>query len=184
MFRTTIRRLPGKRRAFSPAGFWALVLVAVVSACSLPLFPFSPACATDESLILRVSNRRTGVLYAEAPARVDSRLFFGWIHSLEKFPWNEYYHVDAKGDLVLDAITFPAFGAGVPEDAGRVCYVRDGLIHMEEIGRVFTELVWLNSHSATRDITLDGKIVTRGSDLPHHTEMRLCIEKGEPHGTR
>ena len=115
---------------------------------------------------------------------MNSRLFFGWIHSLEKIPWNEYYHVDDKGNLVLDAITFPAFGAGIPEDAGRVCYVRDGLIHMEEIGRVFTELVWLNSHSATQDITLDGTPVTRGAALPHHTELRLRIEQGEQDATR
>jgi len=175
--------LPGKTRIFSPAAFWTLALWAVAVACSVPLFS-SPVCATDAALILRVYDRKNGTLYAEAPARVNSRLFFGWIHSLEKIPWNEYYHVDEKGDLVLDAITFPAFGAGIPEDAGRVCYVRDGLIHMEEIGRVFTELVWLNSHSATRDITLDGKPVTRGSELPHHTEIRLRIEQGEPNGRR
>ncbi|MDR0466877.1 MAG: DUF1850 domain-containing protein [Deltaproteobacteria bacterium] len=141
------------------------------------------ADAADTALILRVTDRKTGVLYAQVPARVNSRLFFGWIHSLEKIPWNEYYHVDEQGRLVLDAITFPAFGAGIPEDAGRICYVRDGLIHMEEIGTVFTELVWLNSHSATQAITLDGKTVARGSDLPHHTGIRLRIEKGETHET-
>ena len=179
----TTRRLPGKKRHFSPAG---LLLFVCFSAASAYFGHFSPppACAADEALILRVYDRKTGTLYAEAPARVNSRLFFGWIHSLEKIPWNEYYHVDEHGKLVLDSITFPAFGAGIPEDKGRVCYVRDGLIHMEEIGQVFTELVWLNSHTATRDITLDGKPVTRGSDLPHHTGIRLRIEKGEPHGTR
>jgi hypothetical protein len=208
MFRMTIRRLPGK--AFSPAGLllsgsppayrdtssallssdgklrhYLLLVCFFFSFAWAALFlPLSPACATGEALFLRVYDQKTGDLYAEAPARVNSRLFFGWIHSLEKFPWNEYYHVDEKGRLVLDAITFPAFGAGVPEDAGRVCYVRDGLIHMEEIGRVFTELVWLNSHSATQDIALDGKRVTRGSELPHHTGIRLRIEKGESNGKR
>ena len=177
-----MRKPPGKARAASPASLFLFAFFAAASAWTAPLL--SSARAADAAMTLRVYDRQTGVLYAEAPARVNSRLFFGWIHSLEKIPWNEYYHVDEKGNLVLDAITFPAFGAGIPEDAGRVCYVRDGLIHMEEIGRVFTELVWLNSHSATRDITLDGKPVTRGSDLPHHTGIRLCIEKGEQNGTR
>ena len=140
--------------------------------------------APDEAMMLRIYDRHTGTLYAEAPARVNSRLSFGWIHSLEKFPWNEYYHVDAQGSLVLDAITFPAFGAGVPENAGSVCYVRDGVIHMEEIHQIFAELVWLNSHTAVQDIVLDGTPVTRGSDLPHHTKIRLRIEKGARHGTR
>ena len=130
-------------------------------------------------MIARVYDRRMGTLYAEVPARADSRLVFGWIHSLEKIPWNEYYHVDEQGNLVLDAITFPAFGAGIPEDKGRKCYVRDGLIHMEEIGQVFTELVWLNSHAATQEIMLDGRRLTRGSDLPHHAGIILRIEKGK-----
>ena len=95
---------------------------------------------------------------------------------LEKIPWNEYYHVDENHDFILDVITFPAFGAGIPENRGRVCYVKDGLIYMEEIGQRFAEIVWLNSHTATREITLDGKHVLRGSELPHHARLRLVIE--------
>ena len=146
----------------------------------LPLFLFCAGCAPREAshdAVLRISDWKTGTVYAEAPARPGSHLFFGWIHSLEKIPWNEYFHVAPSLDLVLDAITFPAFGAGIPEDKGRVCYVKDGLIHMEEIDQVFPELVWLNSHTATRDIVLDGVLVTRGSDLPQHARLRLVIEK-------
>ena len=131
--------------------------------------------------MLRVYDQQKETLYAEVPARMNSRLFFGWIHSLEKIPWNEYYHVDAQCNLILDSITFPAFGAGIPEDKGRICSVRDGLIHMEEIDQVFTELIWLNSHTATQDIILDGMPVVRGSDLPHHAIMRLLVEKGKSH---
>jgi hypothetical protein len=130
-----------------------------------------------DDIVLRVYDWKTGFVYVEAPAKQGSRLFFGWIHSLEKIPWNEYFHVDATYNLVLDAITFPAFGAGIPEDKGRVCYVEDGLIHMEEIEQVFPELVWLNSHTATREIVLDGVHVARGSDFPHHARLRLIIEK-------
>ena len=126
---------------------------------------------------LRIYDWTTGEIYVEAPASPGSRLFFGWIHSLENIPWNEYYHVNASYALVLDAITFPAFGAGIPEDKGRVCYIKDGLIHMEEIDQVFPELVWLNSHTATQDIRLDDVVVSRGKDLPHHARLRLVIEK-------
>ena len=131
----------------------------------------------ETEAMLRIYDWKTGAVYAEAPARVNSRLFFGWVHSWENIPWNEYYHVDAQYNLVLDAITFPAFGAGIPEDKGRVCYVKDGLSHMEEIDQLFPELVWLNSPPATRDIELDGALVVRGSDLPQHTRVRLVIEK-------
>jgi len=153
---------------------WAVLLASALAASMLT------GCAgraRADDAVLRVYDLKTGAVYAEAPARVNSRLFFGWIHSLEKIPWNEYYHVDASYNLVLDAITFPAFGAGIPENKGRKCYIRDGLIHMEEIGQLFPELSWLNSTTATRDIILDGTLVTRGSDLPHHARVRLVIEK-------
>lgn len=133
--------------------------------------------AADAAAVLRIYDWKTGAVYAEAPAEPGSKLFFGWIHSWENIPWNEYYHVDENYALVLDAITFPAFGAGIPEDKGRICYVKDGLIHMEGIDQLFPELVWLNSHTATREITLDGKPVSRGSDLPQHTRLRLVIER-------
>ena len=133
--------------------------------------------APSQEAVLRIYDWKTGQIFAEVPAHPGSRLFFGWVHSLEKIPWNEYYHVDESLNLVLDAITFPAFGAGIPENKGRVCYVKDGLIHMEEIDQLFPELVWLNSHTATRDIALDGALIARGSDLPQHTRVRLVIEK-------
>jgi hypothetical protein len=55
--------------------------------------------------------------------------------------------------------------------------VKDGLIHMEEIGQVFEELVWLNSHTATQDILIDGERVARGDSLPQHTRVRLAVER-------
>ena len=149
-------------------GRFVVVICLFLAGCALP-----PA----ERATLRISDWRSGAVYVEAPAQVGSRLFFGWIHSLEKIPWNEYYHVDERLDLVLDKITFPAFGAGIPEDKGGVTYIKDGLIHMEEIGQVFTELVWLNSHRATRDILLDDVLIARGETLPEHTRVRLVIEK-------
>jgi hypothetical protein len=160
----------GRRGNVSRAGlFLTLVLLFLLAG--------SPRLHAEEELVLRIYDWKTGAIHVEVPAKVGGRLFFGWIHSLEKFPWNEYFHVDAERHLILDSITFPAFGAGVPEDKGRISYVKDGLIHMEEIGQVFKELHWLNSHTATRDILFDGAFVTRGAELPQHTRLRLVIEK-------
>lgn len=152
------------------------ITAALILVCVCLFGGFSPARAED-TFVLRISDWKTGEIYVEKPAKVNAKLFFGWIHSLEKIPWNEYFHIDDNGSLILDAITFPAFGAGIPENKGKVCYVKDGLIHMEEIGQVFAELVWLNSHTATRDIVLDDVFVTRGGNLPHHVRLRLALEK-------
>ncbi|MDR1943897.1 MAG: DUF1850 domain-containing protein [Synergistaceae bacterium] len=167
------------KKNFAPRGTRLCgVFHAVLTALLLALFLIvGPALGAESRIVLRIYDWKTGEIYAQVPARVGGRLFFGWIHSLEKIPWNEYYHIDENYDLVLDSITFPAFGAGIPENKGRVCYVKDGLIYMEEIGQLFEELVWLNSHTATRDITLDGELVARGGSLPQHTRVRLVVEE-------
>jgi hypothetical protein len=158
----------GKRiRVFHAILGFAAVLLSLAGA---------PLHAAEEA-VLRIYDWKTGAVHAEVPAKVGGRLFFGWIHSLEKIPWNEYFHVDSKHRLILDAITFPAFGAGIPENKGKVCYVKDGLIHMEGIDQVFEELHWLNSQTATRDIVFDGVLVARGAELPQHARLRLVVEK-------
>jgi hypothetical protein len=145
---------------------------------------YSAAPAGTGDIAVRIRDWETGEILAEVPASVGGSLFFGWMHSLEHIPWNEYYHVDENLHLILDSITFPAFGAGIPENKGKICYIKDGLIHMEEINQKFEELVWLNSHTATRDITIDGEFVARGEDLPEHRRLRLMIERTGENGSR
>ncbi len=126
--------------------------------------------------VLRISDWKTGEIYIEAPAKAGDHLFFGWMHSLEKIPWNEYYHIAPDNTLILDTISFPAFGAGIPENKGKSCRVENGLIYMEDIGQEFDEFIWINSHYAVRDIRLNDVLLTSGEHLPEHTRLRLIIE--------
>lgn len=131
----------------------------------------------NEATVLRIYDYKTGAIYLEVPAKAGDKLFFGWVHSLEKIPWNEYYHINKDNSLVLETISFPAFGAGIPENKGKSCRIENGMIYMEEIEQAFPEFSWLNSHFATRDIRLNGKLISRGSMLPEHTRLRLVIER-------
>lgn len=131
----------------------------------------------NDSVSVRIYDWKSGELLAEGAGHIGEELFFGWIHSWEKIPWNEYYRIANDASLILEAITFPAFGAGIPENKGTVCYIKDGLIHMEGIAQRFEELVWLNSASATQEIRIGGREFTRGSKLPHHRRLRLAVEK-------
>ncbi|MCL1874802.1 MAG: DUF1850 domain-containing protein [Synergistaceae bacterium] len=140
------------------------------------MWTFSVSASTDSELYLRIRDWKTGEIYAASPAKIGDVVFFGWIHSLEKIPWNEYYHIGEDRSFILDAITFPAFGAGIPENKGRVCYVENGLIHMEEIDEKFEEIVWLNSHTATQEIMLDRVVVAKGDSLPQHSRLRMAVE--------
>ncbi len=127
--------------------------------------------------VLRIYNYHSGEIYVEVPAKGGDKLFFGWVHSWEKIPWNEYYSIDQDGNLVLDTISFPAFGAGIPENKGKVCRIENGLIYMDEIGQVFPEFDWINSHFATREIILNGQLISKGDMLPEHTRLRLVVER-------
>jgi hypothetical protein len=167
-------RLKSFRQEKRASAFLAFSLTLIFRAV-LYWLPLQPVYASDAPFV-RIYDWKTGEIYAEARTQVGSTLFFGWIHSLEKIPWNEYYHIDENYDLILDEITFPAFGAGIPEDKGQVCYIKDGLIHMAKIDQVFKELLWLNSHTATRDIKLDDELLISGSELPQHVKLRLVVE--------
>lgn len=172
---TRARRLVG--------GVAALLAVAAITlsiTCGAAL-----AQNSVHDIYIRIYDWKTGELYAEMPARAGGELFFGWIHSWEHIPWNEYYRIEGDLSLTLRAITFPAFGAGIPENKGKVCYIdEDGLIHMEEIDQRFDELVWLNSAAATRDIAVDGELLASGKTLPHHVRLRLAVEsEGDEDGS-
>ena len=128
--------------------------------------------------VLRIYDYETKEIYVEVPAKEGDKLFFGWIHSWEKIPWHEYYHIDAKGDLILDRIAFPAFGAGIPENKGTKVWIdEDGMINMGNIGEVFHEFTWINSHFATREIKLNDVTIAEGETLPEHTRLNLGVMK-------
>lgn len=151
-------------------GVFSLYLAAVV------LAGFFIWHSWNSPAVLRISDWKTGQVYVKVPVKAGDTLYFGWMHSLEKIPWNEYYHIAPDHRLVLDRISFPAFGAGIPENKGKVCRIENGMIYMDEIGEKFERLIWLNSHYAVRDIKLNDRLVTRGELLPEHTRLRLEIE--------
>jgi hypothetical protein len=124
---------------------------------------------------LRIEVVGGGPVLVEQPVHVGDQFSFGWEHSLEKIPWDEYYHVDTAGELVLDTIRFPAFGAGIPEAKGAKTWVDQGWIYMGEIAETHREIVWINSLTATKDLALNGQVIARGADLPGGTKLRLTI---------
>lgn len=126
---------------------------------------------------MRIYDYKTGEEYVRYPVKAGDKLFFGWIHSLERISWHEYYHIRPDNTLELDMISFPAFGAGIPENKGKRTRIEKGRIYMEEIGQIFPYFVWINSHLATRDIMVNGQLVTSGRLLPEHERLMLVVER-------
>lgn len=153
--------------------FWLILSVLAVICCAglYARHSLSP----DRMLV--ISNYETGKIYVEHPIKVGDKLFFGWIHSWERIRWHEYYHIEANNTLVLDTICFPSFGAGIPENKGKKTRVENGMIYMDEIGQVFKQFDWINSHLATREIKINNMLLTSGRLLPEHTRLILKIEQ-------
>ena len=152
-----------------------VILTVLVLVLAAGLFAWQ-RLASEQYLV--ISDYKTNTVYFKAPVKAGDRLFFGWVHSLEKIPWHEYYHITDKDTLMLETISFPAFGAGIPADRGKKVRVENGLIYMEEIDQEFEQFDWINSHFATRDIKLNDKLLLTGKNLPEHTRLILKIKRG------
>ena len=152
-----------------------LTLFLFLSIVAAGLFGWQHLYSKDK--ILRVYDYQTKKEYVRYPVKTGDKLFFGWIHSWERISWHEYYHINQDNTLELDAISFPAFGAGIPENKGKRTRIEKGRIYMEEIGQIFPHFVWINSHLATREIKVNDVLVTSGRILPEHTRLVLVIER-------
>jgi hypothetical protein len=105
-------------KAWRQRGRLGVFSAAVAAFILLPVL-FGVLRADRRCCAFRIGRRRR--LSAEVPVKAGDRLFFGWIHSLEHNPvgMKILNHVGKDRALVLDTITFPAFGAGIPEEKGR-----------------------------------------------------------------
>lgn len=124
---------------------------------------------------LCIEEAKTGQVLASAPIAPGDELYFGWVHSLEKIPWDEWYRVTEEGTLMLETISFPAFGAGIPADKGDPV-IRDGIIFYENIQQEFPYLQWLNSPQ-TKDIAINGQFLASGLTLTDDGILILTIKR-------
>lgn len=125
--------------------------------------------------ILRIYNLETGEVYVKRNVKTGDGLSFGWIHSFEHIPWNEYYEIMDDGTFVLHTISVAGFGAGIPAEMDCPIRFEDGLIYMDEIESTFPQFNWINSQTALQWIALDGETLITGADMPHHKKIVLKI---------
>lgn len=153
----------------------AVVVAAIlVAAAALAAALARPRAA---GLELVVTVQSDGRRLLSVPAAAGDRLAFEWIHSVEHFPWFEYFDVAPDGALALRETRIGGFGAGVPYERGTSARVEDGFVVYSGIDESYPSYRWINSRTATAAITLNGDVVARGSDLPHHEALELRIQQ-------
>jgi len=147
----------------------AVALVATVTFASIAL------AARPRGLELVISAQTDGARILSVPAAAGDVLVFEWIHSVEHFPWYEYFDVLPDGSLFLRETRIGGFGAGVPFERGTSARIEDGFIVYRGIDETYPSYRWINSTTAVAAITLDGMIVAHGSDFPHHEALELRV---------
>lgn len=103
-------------------------------------------------------------------------LNYKWIHSFEHIPWIEEYKILDDNSLQLYEIKVAGFGAGIPENEGKV-EIRDGMVVMSDLDQNFEEINWINSNTALSYISINDDEIIKGSELPHHERLKLVVKE-------
>lgn len=124
---------------------------------------------------LVIENLETGEVYVTVRVQPEDELSFGWEHSFEHIPWNEYYEIKEDGTFLLHTISVAGFGAGIPAEMDCTYRYEDGLIYMEDIESQFPQFNWFNSQTQLKFISLNGDPLITGADMPQHGKIVLRI---------
>lgn len=126
--------------------------------------------------VLTISHQQTGEVFIKTRVESGDTLKYKWMHSFEHIPWTEEFEILDNNNLQLHKITVAGFGAGIPENKGKVT-IEDGIIIMSEIEQDFEEINWINSNTALVYIGLNGDEIIKGSELPHHEPLNLVVKE-------
>ena len=149
---------------------WTILVVAV----AIMLLAFSVYYLGQPMLV--IYDQQTGESFVTMSVHKDDLLEYNWIHSFEHIPWKERYRIEDNHILHLEEIQVAGFGAGIPENKGKMT-VENGMVVMRELEDHFDYISWINSHTALSSIVLNGKTIVLGSELPHHHPLKLEIRR-------
>jgi len=156
-------------------GYGRLTLAALAAVAAAATAASCSFRAGDAGLELAITAQEGGKRLLAVGAAAGDELVFEWIHSVELFPWFEYFDVAPDGALILRETRIAGFGAGVPYERGTSVRIEDGFIVYGGIDESFPSYRWINSATAFASVSLNGKTVARGADLPHHEALELRV---------
>lgn len=125
---------------------------------------------------LIISNQETKEIYMDIRVEKGDIVQYSWIHSFEHIPWTEDFIIQGNNSLMLNKITVAGYGAGIPENKGKVT-IENGIIIMREMNQSFKEINWINSNTALSFISINGNKLIKGKDLPHHEPLNLIVKE-------
>lgn len=160
-----------RKHLFASPSFKIVLAVFISSACFFGIF-----FKIGGQKVLIISHQETNEIYLKVDVEAGSTLTYKWIHSFEHIPWTEDFEILENNHLMLHEITVAGFGAGIPENKGKVS-IENGIIFMRDIEEDFDGIHWINSNTALDYIALNNDELIKGSDLPHHEPLNLIVKE-------
>ncbi len=100
---------------------------------ALLLFAFSLICfvgaATSQEYTLKLTKQPENEVLIAFPLNAEDRFFLDYIHSKDKTPVHDVFHISKKGKLVLIEEHYEWYGAGLafhPGGIGQIKFENDG----------------------------------------------------------
>ncbi len=147
------------------------ILIYTLIACAILI----PQLDHDRFIVLYDTQSQKALM--EVPLEDFSEFTMRWIHSVELEPWEETFRVDENMDIILDRTRFKAFGAGVPDSAGKRVDTSDGYINFLDIDQPMDTLVYGISPVAQHTLIVGGQEYPLYEDLPADIGVEIIIEE-------
>lgn len=147
------------------------ILIYTLIACALLI----PQLDHDRFLVLYDTKSNNTLM--DIPLDDSNEFTMQWIHSVELEPWEETFRVDENLDIILDRTRFKAFGAGVPDSAGKRVDTSDGYINFLDIDQPMDSLVYGISPVAKHTLIVGGQKYPLYEDLPADIGVEIIIEE-------
>ncbi|QXM05203.1 DUF1850 domain-containing protein [Crassaminicella indica] len=100
-----------------------------------------------------------------------------WMHSVELEPWEEIFYVDCDYNIILDYTRFKAFGAGVPDYAGKKTVVKNGWIYFLEIDKKMPTLTYGISSFAKHTFYFNNQRLKLYEIVPNDAPCKIYTKK-------
>lgn len=129
------------------------------------------------SYYLELEDQRSHYIYERIPIDKGDTFVMRWIHSVELEPWEEIFIINDDYEIVLDSTRFKAFGAGVPDSAGKRVETKDGYIAFKEINKEMPYLVYGISDIAQHTLFVKGKTYALYKSIPIDHGVEFSVKK-------
>ena len=130
---------------------------------------------------LVLANDETGAVLLRHPAYQGQEFSISYIHSVNQSPVKEIYTIDG-GRIVLTALEFEAFGAGMPtqlKPGQALIHLPDGGMRIEGFDRTIDQLRYMIPHGTDITLTLGERQISLSSlDAPGQTVRFSVLQRG------